>query len=99
MDKKPAPHRRTVFVCLHKREDGSRPSCADAGKDAQKILDGLKEGVKAAGVKGVRVSKSGCLDVCEKGPNVLVYPEGDWYSGVSAADVPEILKKIAGQPT
>ena len=42
----------------------------------------------------MRVARSGCLDLCEQGPNAFIYPGDEWLSGVTAADVPEILKKL-----
>ena len=42
----------------------------------------------------MRVAKSGCLDLCEQGPNAFVYPGGEWLSGVTAADVPDIVRKL-----
>ncbi len=47
----------------------------------------LKRAVDAAGVSGVRVNASGCLDACERGVAAVVYPEGTWYGGVTLADV------------
>ena len=95
MDAKPTPYRKTVFVCTHSREDG-RVSCANPGRDGEKICEALKHAVKEAGLKKqVRVARSGCLDLCEKGPNVFLYPDNEWLSGVSTDDVPAILKKLA----
>ncbi len=31
--------------------------------------------------------------MCERGPNMVVYPEGIWYSGVQVADVPELVRE------
>ena len=95
MDVKVNPYRKTVFVCTHSREDG-RISCANPGRDGANICEALKNAVKEAGLKKqVRVARSGCLDLCEKGPNILLYPENEWLSGVTLADVPEIVKKLA----
>lgn len=92
MDGKKVPFEKTVFVCVNARE-GGRKACAGAG--GVEICEALKAGVKAAGLKGkVRVARSGCLDLCEQGPNVFLYPSGEWLSGVTGADVPGILKKL-----
>jgi (2Fe-2S) ferredoxin/2-polyprenyl-3-methyl-5-hydroxy-6-metoxy-1,4-benzoquinol methylase len=40
----------------------------------------------------VQVTACGSLGLCEHGPNMVVYPEGVWYSGVGEADVPEIVR-------
>lgn len=95
MEKKSVPFERTAFVCVNVRE-GGRKACANPGVGGDKVCEMLKSAVKAAGLKGkVRVARSGCLDLCEKGPNVFLYPSGQWFSGVSQSDVPEILKKLA----
>ena len=58
-------------------------------------MDLRKELVKMIndnGLKGkVRANKSGCLDVCEHGPAVVIYPEGHWYLGVEKKDLKEFL--------
>jgi (2Fe-2S) ferredoxin len=49
----------------------------------------------------VRVNKSGCLDFCEQGPTVVVYPEGVWYSIQDPnQDIPEIVVEhlLGGKP-
>ena len=95
MEKKSIPYRKTIFVCTHTR-DGGRVACANPGRGGDKLCEALKESVKTLGLKGkVRVARSGCLDRCEEGPNLFIYPEGEWYSGVGEKDIPEIIKKIA----
>ena len=69
--------------------------------DSKKIHKAFKEQVAKAGLKGkVRVNNSGCLDQCGHGPNVVVYPEGVWYSHLTVEDVPEIIEDhlIGGRP-
>lgn len=52
------------------------------------------------GLKNVRANKSGCLDQCELGPTVVVYPEAVWYGGVKPEDVDEIIEShiVNGRP-
>ncbi|MDX6769694.1 MAG: (2Fe-2S) ferredoxin domain-containing protein [Elusimicrobiota bacterium] len=96
MEKKPVPYRRTLFVCTHAREEGGRVSCAAPGRAGVAVCEALKEGVKAAGLKGkVRVARSGCLDLCEQGPNAFLYPSGEWFSGLAPEDAPAIVAKLA----
>jgi (2Fe-2S) ferredoxin len=58
----------------------------------------FKDAVAACGLKAtVRANKAGCLDQCEHGPNVVVYPDEIWYGGVRLEDVTEIVEShIAG---
>ena len=37
--------------------------------------------------------KAGCLDRCEEGPVIVVYPEAVWYHYETEADVDEIVKE------
>lgn len=83
-----------VFFCLNQREKGAeRPSCANCG--SQEMQEYAKQRVKALGLAGagkVRVNKAGCLDRCEEGPVVVVYPEGVWYTYVDKNDIDEIVE-------
>ena len=88
------PYSKTVFVCTNAR-DGGRVACANPGRGGAELCEALKVAVKKLGLKGkVRVARSGCLDLCEKGPNLFIYPEGEWRSGVSEQDVAEIVKLL-----
>jgi len=91
---------RHVFVCENHRPAGHpRGCCAD--RRGQEIRDALKAEVKRRGLQDrVRVNAAGCLDACEQGPTIVIYPEGIWYGGVAEADVPEIVERhlVAGEP-
>lgn len=81
-----------IFVCTNDRK-GERKSCAD-GNSAE-VRSALKKEVNARGWKGkIRVSQSGCLGLCMKGPNVIIYPQKTWFSGVTPADTSEILANV-----
>jgi len=98
MRNKPVPYLKTVFVCTHARAEG-RVACGNPGRGGLELCEALKDGVKKAGLKGkVRVARSGCLDLCEKGPNAFIYPSGEWLSELTAADAPEVLKRLSGEP-
>ncbi len=92
MKKAPLPFKRMVFVCVNKRDNGEA-CCAD--RSSQQILDKLKERVKDLGLAGkIRVSKSGCQDVCARGASIMVFPDNVWYHEVSPNDIDEILRAI-----
>jgi (2Fe-2S) ferredoxin len=79
-----------VFVCCNRRPDGRRRgSCAARGSEALK--DYMKARAKELGLRGIRVNTAGCLDRCEFGPAIVIYPEGIWYRAESRDDVDEIL--------
>jgi (2Fe-2S) ferredoxin len=80
-----------IFVCGNQRPPGHPRGCCDPA--AQKELQVLfKQKLAEKGLKGkVRANHSGCLDQCEHGPTVVVYPEAVWYGGVRPSDVEEIV--------
>ncbi len=79
-----------VFVCTNRRPDGhARGSCAARGAEA--LRDYMKARAKELGVRGARINTAGCLDRCEKGPCIVIYPEGVWYRVGSPADVDAVL--------
>jgi (2Fe-2S) ferredoxin len=89
-----------VFVCLNSRPAGSpRPSCTTDG--TSELHTQLQQLSKAAGLGGkVRINKSGCLDQCEHGPTVVVYPEAVWYGNVKPEDAVAIVEEhlVGGRP-
>lgn len=89
---KMAGFRRHVFVCLNER-DRSDPKGCCKHRGSDQIFMVLKAGVAKAGLEGVRINRSGCLDHCEYGPTVVVYPEGVWYRVASVESAQEILRE------
>jgi (2Fe-2S) ferredoxin len=79
-----------VFCCVNRREAGhARGSCAERGGEALRAH--MKDKAKALGLKAVRINQSGCLDRCELGVTIVIYPEGIWYTASSTTDIDEIL--------
>lgn len=94
-------YERHIFFCVNSRDDPQRACCAAAG--AQRLHAHAKARIKALGLSGVgriRVNQSGCLDRCEEGPTVVVYPEGIWYRCFDEQDVDEIIDShlVRGEP-
>jgi (2Fe-2S) ferredoxin len=86
-------YKHHLFFCTNRRDDG-RPCCAD--HDAQSMRDYAKSRVKQLDLSGkgqVRVNNAGCLDRCEQGPVIVIYPEGTWYTYVDTDDIDEIIEK------
>ena len=89
-----------VFVCENRRPDGSPKGCC-ASKGGAAVREALKAELARRGLQGrVRANAAGCLEACDRGVAVVVYPEGVWYGGVTVADVPEIVERhlVNGQP-
>ena len=89
MEQGRVPYCKILFVCVNARQPGE-VCCAH--RDSEPIAAALKARVKALGFScAVRVSKSGCQDLCAKGPNVMVFPDYVWYHGVTSSDVERIV--------
>ncbi len=88
----PAPYFAChVFSCTNVRPEGHpRGSCARKGSVA--LRDYMKDKAKKMGLKGIRINAAGCLDRCELGPTLVIYPDGIWYRFASESDVDEILE-------
>ena len=90
MEQRRVPYQKILFVCVNRRQPGE--ACC-AARDSEAIAAALKERVKALGLsRHVRVSKSGCQDLCAKGPNVMAFPGDVWYQGVALGDVERIVQ-------
>ena len=92
MKKSNTPYICHLFVCTNSR-GGEQKSCGDEGTPDLKAA--IKAEIKKRGWKGiVRVSASGCLGACESGPNIMLYPQKIWFSGVSSDNLPEIIQTV-----
>jgi (2Fe-2S) ferredoxin len=86
-------YQRHVFVCINERSADHPKGCCKARGGAA-VRDRLKRELKARGVAHlVRANNAGCLDQCEYGVTVCVYPEQVWYGHVTVDDVPELVEQ------
>ncbi len=86
-------YKRHVFVCINQRAPGHPKGCCHE-KRSEEIRNLLKAELNSRGMGAVvRANNSGCLDACEHGPTVVIYPEGIWYGKVTIEDVPEIIER------
>ena len=96
-----AKFEKHIFICTNQRPDGNPRGCCNPSGNAE-LHRVFKEKLRERGIPGdkVRANKSGCLEQCEVGPTVVVYPDAVWYGGVTPADVDEIIDShiIGGQP-
>lgn len=84
-------YRCHVFCCINERAPNhTRGSCSRRGSVA--LRDYMKDRARRMGLDGVRINTAGCLDRCERGPSMVIYPEGVWYHYETEADVDEILE-------
>jgi (2Fe-2S) ferredoxin len=92
--------KRHVFVCINVRPPDNPKGCC-AAKGGEELRDKLAGALAKRGLnKMIRANKAGCLDVCEYGAAMVVYPEQVWYGGVKPEDIEEIVEKhlIGGEP-
>lgn len=90
MEQGRVPYQKILFVCINKREP-NQTCCSHRGSES--LAASLKARIKELGLsRVVRVSKSGCQDLCAKGPNVMVFPDYIWYHGVTPEDIERIVQ-------
>jgi len=83
-----------VFFCTNQRTDG-RPCCQN--NRATEMRSYMKKRIKELGQSGkgqVRVNTAGCLDRCDLGPVIVIYPQGTWYTYLDEEDVDEIIESL-----
>lgn len=88
-----------VFICGNQRSPGHRRGCCDPDGD-QALRNAFKKELKTTALRArVRANHAGCLDQCEHGPTVVIYPQGIWYGRVKIKDVPRIVARtiVAGE--
>lgn len=82
-----------VFFCTNQRAEGET-CCNNLG--AQKLRDYAKDKIKALGISTeknrIRINSAGCMDRCDYGPVMVVYPEAVWYTYVDESDIDEIIE-------
>ena len=72
---------------------GHKRGCCDPDGN-QALREAFKKELKEAGFGPLaRANHAGCLEQCEHGPTVVIYPQGIWYGGVKVEDVPRIVAK------
>jgi len=88
------PFRYHVFICDQQKPEGV-PCCSARG--SAKVIEALRREINARGLEDeVQITTCGSLGLCEHGPNMVVYPEGVWYSGVNPEDVAELVQSHFG---
>lgn len=87
-----------IFCCTNQRAAGHKRGCC-ADKNAEQLRNYMKRRVKELSISSTRVNGAGCLDRCELGPCIVIYPEGIWYAPKTTADIDEILTRhlLAGE--
>ena len=89
----PSPYYEAhVFACVNERPAGhKRGSCKARG--GEPLRNYMKARAKELGLGNVRINQAGCLDRCELGPVLVIYPEGVWYKVTTEAEVDAVLER------
>ena len=85
------PYNYHIFCCVNERPDSAIRGCCKKKKSLE-LRNYMKKRVTSLKLEKIRVNQSGCLDHCEKGPVMVIYPQGIWYKYESFEDVDEIIK-------
>ena len=86
-------YQKHVFFCVNQREAGAA-CCNNLG--AQDVRDYAKARVKSLKLSGqgkIRINNAGCLDRCDEGPVIVIYPEETWYTYIDKDDIDEIIEE------
>jgi (2Fe-2S) ferredoxin len=86
---KPSHH---IFVCGSYRQTGAQGVCHK--KESAQLLQHLTMEVQDRGLDDVMVSSTGCMNLCDSGPVLVVYPEGHWYKHATVQTAEEILDSL-----
>ena len=84
---------RHVFCCTNQRPEGHAKGCCANKKSVQLKAYMKKKTKEVVPKKNIRINASGCLDQCEYGPAMVVYPDNVWYSYQSEEDIDLIIKE------
>ena len=89
-------YEKHIFMCTNVRPDGHPRGCCMARSEeaggVEKLRGYMREKARQLGIEKLRFNAAGCLDRCEFGPNMVIYPEGVWYRYESTRDLDEILE-------
>ena len=86
---KPTHH---IFVCGSFRATGAQGVCHK--KESSRLLQHLSTEVQDRSLDDVMVSSTGCLNICDSGPVMVVYPEGNWYKHATIETAEAILDSL-----
>jgi (2Fe-2S) ferredoxin len=87
-----------ILVCNSFRVSGTPQGMCNK-KGASSLMQYLQEGINERNIEGVTISLTNCLNVCDRGPVMVVYPQNYWYGGITEERIDEILDAlVTGAP-
>jgi (2Fe-2S) ferredoxin len=86
-------HDKYIFICENMRDPGHPKGCCGL-KGGSALKKSLKQLLVHYDLNETcRANTAGCLDVCEHGAAMVIYPQGIWYGHVKETDLPEIIEQ------
>ena len=83
-------YKKHIFICTNQRPAGARVCCGEV--HGSTLTAAFKKLIKDRGLSvEMRAQRTGCFDLCEHGPSVVIYPDGVFYGKVQLTDVEEIV--------
>ncbi|HEX7714587.1 MAG TPA: (2Fe-2S) ferredoxin domain-containing protein [Bacillota bacterium] len=83
-----------IMICSSSRFNGE-PKGICRNKNAAELIQYLEEALSERGMDQVLVTNTGCMKLCDRGPIMVIYPEGYWYGGVDQAAIDRILDALS----
>lgn len=84
-------YRKHIFICTNQKAPGKK-CCGELR--GNELVDAFKQSIRDRGLQiEIRAQRTGCLDACEHGPALVVYPEGTYYGNVQVSDVESIVEE------
>ncbi len=91
------PDRVILVCCSYRQGNDAKGKCQKKGGPG--LLPLLAEGLDDRGLENVLITSTGCLNACDDGPVMAIFPEGYWYGSVDEDRLEEILDALeAGEP-
>ena len=82
-----------VFFCCNQRSAGEACCNNHGASEMRAYAKARIKALKLSGKGKIRINQAGCMDRCEEGPVMVVYPEEVWYTYVDRADIDEIINE------
>jgi (2Fe-2S) ferredoxin len=84
--------KKHIFVCGSFRRGTPQGVCHK--KESARLLEFFEQEINDREMDGVMVSSTGCLQICDEGPVVVVYPQNVWYGKVTEQGAEAILDAL-----
>ncbi len=82
-----------VFICTSCRINGQQKGFCHS-KDSPELVRKFMQEIDERDLSGeVMITNTGCFGICDRGPIIVIYPQGIWYGNVTVKDVERIVEQ------